>query len=57
MLITQFTKICPSDSYDVSPFRVMVLDKGEIREFDSPNELLRNENGIFYGMSKDAGLV
>ena len=37
--------------------RVMVLDKGEIREFASPDELLANNKSIFYGMAKDAGLV
>ncbi|XP_021961754.1 multidrug resistance-associated protein 1 isoform X2 [Folsomia candida] len=36
--------------------RVMVLDKGEIREFDSPENLLSNKNSIFSGMVKDAGL-
>ena len=35
----------------------MVLDKGEIREFASPTELLKNQNGIFYGMMRDAGLI
>lgn len=37
--------------------RVMVLDKGEIREYASPEELLANNKTIFYGMAKDAGLV
>nr|QST14985.1 ABCC1-1 protein [Diaphanosoma celebensis] len=37
--------------------RVMVLDKGEIREFASPTDLLANKQSIFYGMAKDAGLV
>ena len=37
--------------------RVVVLDKGEIREFDTPEALLQNRNSIFYGMAKDAGLV
>lgn len=37
--------------------RVMVLDKGEIREFDTPSALLHNKKSIFYGMAKDAGIV
>lgn len=37
--------------------RVIVLDKGNIVEFDSPNNLLQDKNSIFYGMAKDAGLV
>lgn len=37
--------------------RVMVLDIGRIKEFDSPNNLLKDTNSIFYGMAKDAGLV
>jgi ABC-type multidrug transport system fused ATPase/permease subunit len=38
-------------------FRILVLDRGEIKEFDSPNELLRDESSIFHSMAKDAGLV
>ncbi|CAH0555484.1 unnamed protein product [Brassicogethes aeneus] len=37
--------------------RVLVLDKGLIEEFDSPDNLLLNNKSIFYGMCKDAGLV
>ncbi|KAG0706857.1 Multidrug resistance-associated protein 1 [Chionoecetes opilio] len=37
--------------------RVLVLEKGEIKEFDSPSVLLKNKTSIFYGMAKDAGLV
>lgn len=37
--------------------RVLVLDKGYVVEFDSPENLLRNRDGIFYSMAKEAGLV
>lgn len=37
--------------------RVLVLDKGAIAEFDTPAVLLADENSIFYGMAKKAGLV
>ncbi|KAG8301054.1 Canalicular multispecific organic anion transporter 1 [Homalodisca vitripennis] len=37
--------------------RVLVLDKGYIKEFDSPQNLLQSSSTIFYGMAKDAGLV
>ena len=37
--------------------RVMVLDAGLIKEFASPQMLLANTNGVFYGMAHDAGLV
>jgi ATP-binding cassette, subfamily C (CFTR/MRP), member 1 len=35
---------------------VLVLDKGEIAEFDSPDSLLQNPDSIFYSMAKDAGI-
>ncbi len=34
----------------------MVLDAGEIVEFDSPSNLLEKQ-GHFYAMAKDAGIV
>ena len=37
--------------------RIMVLDKGRLVEFASPEELLANTNSIFYGMAVDAGLT
>ncbi|XP_056002528.1 multidrug resistance-associated protein 1-like isoform X2 [Ostrea edulis] len=37
--------------------RIMVMDKGFIVEFDSPNKLLDNKSGVFYSMAKDANLV
>ncbi|XP_016521501.1 multidrug resistance-associated protein 1 [Poecilia formosa] len=36
--------------------RVLVLDKGEMAEFDSPSNLIALK-GAFYKMAKDAGLV
>ena len=38
-------------------FRILVLDKGQVKEFDSPDVLLKDKKSIFYGMAKDAGLV
>ena len=38
-------------------YRILVLDAGQIAEFDEPQTLLQNPNSIFYGMAKDAGLV
>ncbi|KAF5296657.1 hypothetical protein FQR65_LT10197 [Abscondita terminalis] len=37
--------------------RVIVLDRGNIVEYESPPNLLQNKHSIFYGMAKDAGLV
>ncbi|XP_065580641.1 multidrug resistance-associated protein 1-like [Artemia franciscana] len=37
--------------------RVMVLDKGELKEFDSPANLLNNPLSMFFGMAKDANLL
>ncbi|XP_011264384.1 multidrug resistance-associated protein 1 isoform X2 [Camponotus floridanus] len=37
--------------------RVIVLDKGLIVEYDSPEKLLRNPSSSFYSMAKDAGLA
>ena len=37
--------------------RVIVMDAGRIKEFDSPPKLLKNKKSAFYGMAKDAGLV
>ncbi|XP_017294825.1 multidrug resistance-associated protein 1 isoform X1 [Kryptolebias marmoratus] len=36
--------------------RVLVLEKGEMAEFDSPSNLIA-QKGAFYKMAKDAGLV
>ncbi|KAG1691095.1 Canalicular multispecific organic anion transporter 2 [Nymphon striatum] len=37
--------------------RVMVLDQGQIAEFDTPHNLLKIQDSIFYTMAKDAGLI
>ncbi|XP_060079836.1 multidrug resistance-associated protein 1-like [Ylistrum balloti] len=37
--------------------RVMVLDQGLIKEFDSPDNLIKNKSSAFYSMAKDANLV
>ena len=42
-LITIAHKIPDLDKYD----KIMVLDNAHLIEFDTPDNLLRNENGIF----------
>uniref|UniRef100_A0A915JQK7 ABC transporter domain-containing protein n=1 Tax=Romanomermis culicivorax TaxID=13658 RepID=A0A915JQK7_ROMCU len=37
--------------------RIIVLDKGEIVEFDSPEQLLDNDKSTFHKMAKDAKLI
>ncbi|CAL1537561.1 unnamed protein product [Lymnaea stagnalis] len=37
--------------------RVIVMDRGTIKEMDSPQALLNDSNSIFYSMAKDANLV
>lgn len=35
----------------------MVLDKGKIIEFDSPEKLMSNPDGHFYSMAVSAGII
>lgn len=37
--------------------RLMVLEDGMIKEFDSPRKLLENPDSLFYSMFVDAGLL
>uniref|UniRef100_A0A914RQ61 ABC transporter domain-containing protein n=1 Tax=Parascaris equorum TaxID=6256 RepID=A0A914RQ61_PAREQ len=38
-------------------FKILVLDKGRICEFDTPQRLLANRYSAFYAMAKDAQIV
>uniref|UniRef100_A0AC34R628 ABC transmembrane type-1 domain-containing protein n=1 Tax=Panagrolaimus sp. JU765 TaxID=591449 RepID=A0AC34R628_9BILA len=37
--------------------KVLVMDSGEIREFDSPKKLLENKQSLFYGLAVQAKLI
>ena len=37
--------------------KVLVLDQGKLKEFDSPENLLANTTSLFYQMAKDSGIV
>ena len=37
--------------------KVLVLDSGKLKEFDSPENLLANTQSLFYQMAKDSGIV
>ncbi len=43
--------------HNVQLFRVIVMDKGEIVEFDTPQNLLQDSKSIFNGMAKEAGVT
>lgn len=34
--------------------RIMILDKGNIAEFDTPQNLLQDKDGLFYGLVDEA---
>ncbi|KAI3406538.2 YCF1 [Candida oxycetoniae] len=37
--------------------RILVLDKGQVAEFDSPHTLLKDKNSLFYSLCKQGGFV
>lgn len=37
--------------------RVLVLDKGQVSEFDTPENLLKNKESLFYKLCKKGGIV
>ncbi|VEU22972.1 DEKNAAC104181 [Brettanomyces naardenensis] len=37
--------------------RIMVLDKGRVAEFDTPDNLLRDKDSLFYSLCREGGLV
>ncbi|KAI5957975.1 BPT1 [Candida theae] len=37
--------------------KILVLDQGKVAEFDSPENLLKDENSIFYSLSKEGGYI
>jgi ABC-type multidrug transport system fused ATPase/permease subunit len=36
--------------------RIMVLDAGEVKEFDTPDNLIQNKNSIFYQLYNESGI-
>jgi hypothetical protein len=38
-------------------FRIIVLDKGQIVEFDTPEALLADERSVFHSMAVSAGIA
>lgn len=37
--------------------RIIVLEKGQIKEFDTPAELLKRQDSLFYSLCKQGGIV
>ena len=40
-----------------SLYRIVVLDKGRVKEYDTPGHLLADKKSIFFSMASDAGIT
>ena len=38
-------------------YRIMVLGKGAVLEFDTPKNLLSKTDSVFHSLAKEAGLI
>lgn len=51
-MITIAHRISSVLNYD----RIILMDKGSVIEFDSPENLLNNKNSLFYVLAKEDGI-
>jgi hypothetical protein len=43
-----------SNGYLAAPFRILVVDKGELKEFGLTKDLLEDKNSTFFGIYQEA---
>lgn len=53
VFITRINYIGTLMDYD----RILVLDHGVLKEYDTPSCLLNNKKGMFYALAKESGLL
>ena len=37
--------------------KILVMSAGQVAQYDTPQNLLKDQSGIFYSMAKDANLA